>query len=339
MKYTDSSSRTTVISKQYYTLIAAVLALIIALPIYIAGSFHYSNVVAKSSSPIGTTMKFSRSNANVTLSGLYTDKDNSALVARLSVPASSAAKLPAQGKDYRVFVASDRFGKDVKEMDVLFGRLSTDGDLFLVIPKPNDGVYSVFIMNRMFLGIADSTTGGNVAPKLSDEDANATKQSITRALSEYQYSPNTSAKPYTIKNDKNDMIGFRLTTRPAFDTAEYKPVVLDTTLIEGSKFNFKNMFDALFKEAAYSQLDTQFNVLSDQSNALKKNLEEYQQRLIENPTDKAALTASNKVKERIRSLDRKKQDIAEQMNRYEQLEFSNKMFSNLQEKAWVIEKP
>lgn len=340
----DSSRRTTVIGRPRSLAIVALTAMVISVGAYTGGSIYHSDIAARSSSPVGTEMSFERSAAGVVLKGIYTDPTQSALVVRLSVNSTDNSKLPANGSDYRVFINSPALPTGTQEMDILFGRLSTDGDLFLVIPKPNQEVYSVYIMNNKYLASAGQILdqAGQVTENSPVDIAseNVVEQSISKSLSEYQYNPDagTSIGTIAVPDNISDVIAFRVTLDPAFKKDEYKPIVVDTELLSADgKFNFEGMFDKLFKESAYNELSGQHRQLLDLEKQLISSKSEYEARLVANPGDTDAQDALDETKSAITELTIKKTEIAAQMNKYESLEYSSTTFSNLQTKAKVIQ--
>lgn len=339
----DSSRRTTVISRPRAIAISALTAIILSAGAYTGGVIHHNGIAAQSSSPIGTEMGFKRSNAAVTLKGIYTDPEQSALVIRIGVNSQDNSKLPANGSDYRVFINSPAIPKGTQEMDVLFGRLSTDGDLFLVIPKPNQDVYSVYIMNNKYLASsqqvleqADQVTA-NSPTNLGVSDASV-EQSISKSLSSYEYTPDAgSTGLITVDDNVADMIAFRVTLDPAFKKKEYQPTVVDTQLLsDDGQFNFEGMFDKLFKESAYNELSAQHQQLIELEKQLISTKSEYESRLASNPGDSDAARALEDTNRAIKRLNSDKAEIAAQMNVYESLEYSSTTFSNLQTKAKVV---
>lgn len=335
MKINDKSPRTRAVSVPMALFIASTLSLGVSVAGYVAGSVKYVDVAASSSSPVGSELKFVRSDASLELKGIYTDEDRSVMIARLGTDSIDRAKIPARGSDYKVFIESDAYGSESREIDVLFGRLSTDGDMFLVIPRPTDDVYSVFIMNTQYL--SSSSSARPDASQDGPVDISSAQTSITEALSSYSYNPERAAQPYTIKSDNMDIVSFRLTLDPAFDGPEYKPIVLDTPLLsEDGEFDYRAMFDKLFKESAYDDLTQQHSLLSEQEISLNKTRGEYVQRLSRNPDDSSASTALSTVDNELSQISERKTELAAQMNAYEALTFDPDMFSDVQGKAQVV---
>lgn len=336
MKMTDRSPRTLSIQRSRVVVIFMLALLLVAAVTGPIGMFKKSSLIEHSSTAIGTPMHFQRSDATVTLRGLYTDTSDSVLVARLGVDPQDGARLPSKGTDYRVFLASDSL-KGVQEVPVLFGRLGTDGDMFLVLPKPSDKVYTAFVMNTKYL---NTSTGAGSTQGDGPADIGSGEQSVTEAMSQYSWNPNKKdGGEAQIGNDQMDIISFRMTTHPASNKSEYKPVTLDTTLLDDNgNFDFDAMFNKLFKEAAYSELSKRHSDLSANEDQLRRTASEYRERLNANPNDSQAAEALTTTENSLKKVTDEKNSLAGQINAYENLKLDDDTFSNLQTKAKVIEK-
>ena len=102
----DSSPRTTAISRPFFITIACLVIIAVCVVWGTLGNRQYNKIMAQSSTPIGSMLKFSKSESEVELTGLYTDKNESALVARLTPTPEAHSTLPYRGTDYAVLVQS-----------------------------------------------------------------------------------------------------------------------------------------------------------------------------------------------------------------------------------------
>lgn len=334
----DSSSRTKTISKHAISVMVAAIIFIICIPWYFWGSHTYKQILARSSSPIGTQMTFNRSQADVKIGDIYTDKKRDVLIARISVDTTAQAKLPYKGSDYKVYITS-KSTNGLKSMPILFGRMSTDGDMFLVIPKPTDTVYSIFIQNKNFIG------DGNLSASDKDtsEVADLSDNSIAAALSNYKYDDNSKSKSrgtYQISSDDNDTISFRLTINPASKDETFRPKVIDANLLKkdgnGESFDFDAFFNKVFKESALKKMTEQYKVLSDNKARLEKTLRDYQERYAENENDTTAKAQIESLSSQIKDAENQLNDLGDKISSYQNLEYDSSMFGNLQTKAKVI---
>lgn len=334
----DTSKRTNAAQRAYNVLIIAAIVMIVSVLGYIAGTFKYNSVVAGSSTAIGTEMNFKRSGADCQLSGLYTDKAGSVLIARISFnSAEDSLKMPSRGSDYAAFISSDAIPKDTKSVSMLTGRLSSDGDMFVILPKPDpESVYSIFLMNTNYLGDVTTSADTDITGDIKlDED------SLTAALSNYNYadavkSPENSA--YTIANDNTDAIGFRLTMKPSLDDELHKPTVLNTDklLSDTGEFDFEQFFQSVFIDSAQVSINNAFNAYVAQERALTKQRDEMQSRLELNPNDTQARERYNDIAKSLQNLNSEKQNAADLLESYKNLVYSDNMFANLSTKAQVL---
>lgn len=125
---------------------------------YIAGITRYHIVLKNSSTAIGTQLQFPRSQANVNIKNIYTDDQKNVMIVQLKVADESTTMLPSKGTSYTVYVGSKSLtASHLKRITVLFGRMSTSGDMILILPHPQKEVYSFFIMNNQYLGFDSNT--------------------------------------------------------------------------------------------------------------------------------------------------------------------------------------
>jgi len=304
---------------------------------FIIGTFQYKGVVANSSTPIGTSMKFNRSQVDVTLKDIYTDKKQDVLIARLSA-GSSANLIPYKGSDYRVYIASKEFG-NYQKASILFGRMSTDGDLFLVIPKPNQSVYSIFIMNTKYLSTKVDSSGqtSTSVQDISQSDANM-QLSISKALSDYDYNPgDDKSTTYEIGDNLQDVIAFRLTMNPSFKTKAYIPKVIDADLLnKQNEFQFAKFFDKVFKESAVKELQKQDSQLLQQMKQLRTVQSELEERLKANQNDSEASLALSQLKLQLENLQNQELELVKKISAYEALHYDDAYFENLLTKARIV---
>ena len=100
----DSSPRTKQISTNAIFVIIAIVLILFSSIWTVVGMHRYDTLVLRSSTPLETKLKFTRSAADVVLSGIYTDAEKSALVIRLSPTTEAQSRLPFKGSDYRVYL-------------------------------------------------------------------------------------------------------------------------------------------------------------------------------------------------------------------------------------------
>ena len=224
-------------------------------------------------------------------------------------------------------------------MPILFGRMSTDGDMFLVIPKPTDTVYSIFIQNKNFIGDENLSA----SDKDTSDVADLSDNSIAAALSNYKYDDNSKSKSrgtYQIASDDNDTISFRLTINPASKDETFRPKVINANLLKkdgnSESFDFDAFFNKVFKESALKKMNEQYKVLSDNKARLEKTLRDYQERYAENQNDTTAKAQIESLSSQIKDAENQLNELGDKISTYQDLKYDNSMFSNLQTKAKVI---
>ena len=247
MIHGDDSPRTIGVGRAGIGVIVSLTIAILSLILIVFGTLYHSHIENRSSTAKGTSMTFPVSNEEVTLKQIYTDKKKNVLVARLKVP--SGANLPYRGSDYNVYLQSDSL-KKYEKADILFGRISTDGDMVLVIPKPTDDIYSVFIENTKNLTSSGSPSGGSSSSSNDDAiDNQSSSESFSKAISNYEYQDDDGKGGTYSVNTGEDAISFRMTTKPAFNQSKYKPKVLNGNLLDkDNKYDFKEFYVEAFKK-------------------------------------------------------------------------------------------
>ena len=89
--------------------------------------------VQESQTPINEVKTFQVSGVDVRIKGEMTDKKKDVLILTLEVN-ENGQKLPYGAENYWVVTTSDISGESIP---CFFGRMSTDGDMFLIIPYPD----------------------------------------------------------------------------------------------------------------------------------------------------------------------------------------------------------
>ena len=338
--FTDSSPRTKSIQRPFFAFVAAVLVIIIGFVWYISGNSRYSTILAQSSTPIGSTVAFSQSEAETTLSGIYEDRDGDVLIARLSLAADAHAALPYQGDEYTVFVQSDAVS-GFEEIPVLFGKVGTDGDLVLILPKPTEEVYTFIVVNNSYQATAALQSG----PQRRDNLGVDPETSVVSALSQFQEDRSSAesdnedfSESANDAESTHDMAGFRVTTNPALDEDAYQPIRINQDLFDeqSGQFDFEQFFNTVYVNAATTQLTEEYNVLETRARQYRTVIDNLQVRLSSNPNDETAATQLRENQSTLKSIEDMQQDIASEMVTYETLSYDPSIFQNFQEKAIVI---
>ena len=125
----------------------------------------------------------------------------------------------------------------------------------MVIPKPTQDVYNVYIMNKNFVAteqlsnqIKDSGSQSSNSKTANPSDNNlsdADIQNILRtSMNNFNYrDANAKSKSVEVQSDLLDVIGFRITMNPAINSDAYKVQTLKGTLLSNDgQFNFEEFY-------------------------------------------------------------------------------------------------
>lgn len=337
----DSSPRTTAISRPFFITIACLVIFAVCVVWGTLGNRQYNKIMSQSSTPVGSMIKFSKSEAEVELTGLYTDKNESALVARLTPTPDAHSKLPYRGTDYAVLVQSKAVD-DYEEIPILFGKMSTDGDIFLILPQPTKEVYSFAIVNKRNL-----TSNAITLEKGSEEYKSEGKGSVARSLSEFTNEVDRSQTGDGSVNMKDseagesyDIAGLRMTTDPAYDEEAFKPRKLDVELINPTshEFNFEGFFKTVYVEAAIRSLTDRYNELEAVVAQNESLVEENEVRLRSNPDDTAAQDRLDEAQSAVNKSREQQQEAADRLTYYQTLKYDPSVFQDFQTSAFVANK-
>lgn len=341
----DNSPRTKKVARATIGVILATILVVGGLFFTIGGDLKFRDIMKKSSTPVGTSLNFPRSQTSVTLKNIYVDKKEDVLIARLSTPDKS--RLPYKGTDYKVFLYSKSL-EGYKQADILFGRFSTDGDLFLVIPKPKDEVYSVFIMNKNYLlplKSDDDEASENEeinqfsSKKNEEETEDQMQESITDAVSSYQFDESNPQESsiYNIDDSYTDVVSFRITKDPAYkDDKKYRPQRLNADLLnDKNQFDFEKFFEVAFKDSIIKDLEQKYEKQDNVVKSYEKQKKQMEDRLADNPDDSDAQKTLDKINQDLEAKNEVKDKTANQITEYSLLQYKDEYFSNLNKKAIV----
>jgi hypothetical protein len=347
--YKDKTKLFQTAYSQFITSIVCIVLLVLSLIFIIKGNSAYKRDIRLSSSPVGTNLQFTKSNADLTISGLYTDEKNSVLIARLTP--NSSARLPFKGADFNVFLASDplnKFGN--QKTDILFGRLGVDGDFFLIIPKPLNDVYTIAIANKKYFPDFSSSDSKdskeNYLSKLSITEPSQTdeqmQKSVTATLSQIKpmLEENSNSQLLSLSaqnNSETDMITFRMGLNTAKDEEKYKPIVLKGELLKGTKFQFEPFFNQVFKEEALKQLNASNIETNKQKSQLEKVIKDYEERLLIEPDSGETIKAKKDAESKLTKLNDDQAELADKLAKYDSLTYTPDYFANLNNKATIID--
>lgn len=315
------------------------------------GYLKYNKVAANSSFPIGSEIEFPVSKSKVELKNIYTDKNKDVMIIQLS-EIENTSTLPYRGTDFRIFMHSKSL-EQYEKVDILFGRMSTDGDLFLVIPKPTDDVYTLYILNTKDIqDVSRSSNDTDVsvgsASEFVDEEGDFNSKgyarSMSKELSSYTYygesAKNKKKERQSVQVGRDDdMVALRVTLDPAFKQSEYQPTVINEELLkEDNSFDFETFFNVAFQQTAINDLEDKYNKLNKDISEFEKTAQEYKDRIDDNPDDTVAEDKYNELRNEIANMENEVSDVINKMEEFKSYEYDEDLFKYINTEAYIVPK-
>lgn len=285
-----------------------------------------------SSTKLGSTGNFERSQATATLSGYYTDKNKDVLIAVIKLQENNASPLPYIAKDYLVTY------KGNGTLDAYFGRYSTDGDLFVIIPNPRDNeTYNIQITNKTYMGIDSKAT--------DDSNLEDLKGSVSKQLSVVSKMGESAGSVDSDKQSKTDTISFQMTISPKITSEEYKVKVIDTpndTLLEKNDkgnlvFDFKLYWNALYRQPNIDQAEDRLTESIKRQAELTQQYNRAKQRFDKNNKDEVAKQQVKMLENQIENEVTKQENISEKIKQYRKIKYNSDDFSDYTTKIYGLE--
>ena len=245
--------------------------------------------IKNSQTPIGETLQFVRSGANVTVKNYYTDKAEDVLIATLEVKEGNS-KLPTKASDYWVVTTSNIGGRSIP---TYFGRMNTDGDFYIIIPYPKNQTYTVAIYNTTTSGGAVSSSGDQITI-----GSGTNSKIISDITSDLLKNVNTS-QPQSVK--QTDIIALNMTLKSSIQgDSKYAITTLDVDSLlskEGDTvtFDFKKFYTLAYRDLAVTVAREKVNTYTEEIQALNDKLKEVRETLDRNPKDEVALRQQDNI--------------------------------------------
>lgn len=340
----DKSPRTTAISRPFYAVIALFLIMALSFTMIHVGTRSYNKMLANSSTAIGSSLTFSMTGAQVKLRDIYTDENENVMIARLTPQPGADALLPYRGTDYQVFVKSKATEKSEK-LPILFGKMGTDGDMFLVVPKPADTVYSFGLVNMEGASLLELEKNRRGSDRRTSTLGDST-QSVTRALSEFddESTNNSSGDAGTMDasetsvGSRHDMTGFRMTLAPHSDDPKFQPETIQADLYDEStgEFDFKTFFEKVYIDTAVRSLTKEFNARKSEIAQARDMIDRLDERLAANPNDQSAKDNLKQYDSLLTQYKRSQEETVDELTRYQNLVYEPEIFRDFLNEAIVI---
>ena len=97
--------------------------------------------------PIGSSLEFARSGAEITISDVWTDQNRDVTVVKLGYSQNARKLLSTQGKTITYMATKEK--DRPKKLEMSYGMLSTDGDAFLFLKgKLEERAYQVLLQTK-----------------------------------------------------------------------------------------------------------------------------------------------------------------------------------------------
>lgn len=310
--------------------IARQISVIVGLTVLSLGLYGYgvqvnNNLVNHSATKIGSTATFKRSDATATITNYYTDKERDVLIARISIDQSTTNPMPYRSTDYLVLQIQDGVSTQVP---LIFGRVGTDGDLFVIIPNPEpDKVYKLAIINYNYLG-------NDVSVNTDSESVDLDSQSIAKALSNATDLTKSDDDSSSDSSVDTDNVIFQFTLNPAVETKDYQAETLSVkSLWKTNKkgelvFNFEKYWELVYKQPLIESTQKRLQEISDTISKLQEQLQTAEDTLSENPKDEAALSKKSSLETQIKNQQEIQEEQSENLKNYRNLSFDEADFDD-----------
>ena len=145
------------------------------------------------------------------------------------------------------------------------------------------------------------------------------------------------SKVTTVKSDDLDAITFRLALKPGINNDKYRPETLDVSLVKNNEFQFKTFFIEVFKKTAVDSMEKDYKKLVANKKQVKAALNEAEEKLKINEFDKSANQSKTKAESQLEEIDMKISQVTDTLQKYQDLEYDDEMFANLNTKARVFD--
>lgn len=281
----------------------------------------------------GSMSQFKRSRGEATIKNYFTDESQDVLVVTIGIKEQTQTPLPYVATDYVVAVDSKGYKEDVP---VFFGRMSTDGDLFLIIPKPKQAIYDIIIANRGYINYSNA---GQASERLNTLDLD--KESLTKIISDSQVFREAGEEGTKTTDQQSDSIRFRVGIKTAINDERYKPSVLPvkSLLIEKGDtvaFDFETFWTMVYKQPLIDTVTREIEVVTDRVGELRGSAITLQERLNVNSKDETAQTELSKVQAAIAIEEDELLRLTETLDKYNELTYNPADFSNYSTKMFSL---
>lgn len=304
----------------------------------IKGFGDYRYIVRTNTTPPGTEMAFSQSEAPVMLDGVWTDKNRDVIVARIGYAEQSNQMLSTTGANYEIGLMAENPLAEKEKSDkethlaMSYGILGMQGDGYLIMTGNfEEKAYQIIIRNYVNLATGETQYATNTAGDsvVADPDSNE----MARMLAEYKSDDlDTETGIVTNEDVENDRI-----ETPDFVNFRINPYSPNTVVYDGSFLDEEGNldYDEIIRATSISTIE---NDTRNKINTSRKNIEgyqaqvqEYTNRLQANPNDSSA---SSGLESAYANIEIEKSNIAQfiqQLDVLQNTSFKQSDFGDIQE--------
>ena len=322
-----------------FTLLFIVGAIMLSVRFHAFGQYKKNNTT-----PLGTELKFQKTDASVKLDDVWTDKKRDVTMVHLKYDKGANRVLSSDGKNYKLYLVSEH-GKPKVKMS--YGVLGTRGDGYLFIKGHLDKqAYQIFIANKVDLdtGDDDENNGIEVNDKkdnadtrksgdelTDDEIKNAVSDARTEDVDEDTGILNFGKSKHA-KEPKADNINFRVN---AF--SDNTKVYNGSFLTKDGDIDYSKVMDKTSVQRIIKDYEDKLKKLKGKQKTLKASQHEYERRIKENKNDNDAKSELESAQDSYKDNEEEMDKIKGLIKRYKNTEFDKSSFGSMQEKSTVDE--
>ena len=299
-----------------------------------------SDILAHSQTMIGKEVKFKLSQATGEIKNYYVSKSRDALIARITLKENPSTPLPLSASSYVVMTKTDT---GQKEIPAYFGRMSTDGDMFVIIPKPSEETYSIIVANRDVATIETDNNQSNNKITVFDP---SNRDSITKILSDADYDLGTNNKSVSKKSSEDkqtDTIAFNMTVTPRLKEKAYQPTVLDVEHLLSEKdgktyFDFEEYWKLVYKQPLVDKYTKKQKELKDELSTINANIQNVQKTLDRNENDQNAQKRLSQLQNDLEANEEAMEKASVSLRNAQVLEYQESYFNDYTTKMFYVGK-
>ena len=299
----------------------------LGLVLFINGKANMKFEIENNTTPIGTKETFSKSEADVTIKDVWTDKNRDLLVVKLGYNDSARKKLPVDGENYNITLLTNNGNRP--NLKGSYGVLGTEGDGYLFLKGDiKKEAYQIVIANQVQLSTgSDTEANGGTSERELDEE------SMDKALSEASFEESDSKGHIFNKLGNKDKA-------PRFDNINFRVNgYSDSTNVYNGSFlkgdgsiDYGKVVGKTSIDAAIKKADKKVDKRESEVKLYERSVKDFESRVKKNKKDKEAKKNLEKSK---KSLEDAKENLETAKNtkeQWENLDYEKSDFGNMQEK-------